>query len=84
MASEIELGIQQHLLKYLSGEIQLHEFEDWFIPVLWSIDNKDESAREMAGEIHILISEFSRGDRTPESLREGLANAIHSKEPQTR
>jgi hypothetical protein len=76
MAQGIELAIQQHLLQYLNGEIQLHEFEDWFVPVLWSIDTESESAREMAGEIHILISEFSRGDRTLGALREGLAAAI--------
>jgi len=71
-----ELAIQQHLLQYLNGEIQLYEFEDWFAPVLWSIDSEAETAREMAGEIHILISEFSRGDRTLGALREGLAAAI--------
>jgi len=77
MAQRIELAIQQHLLQYLNGEIQLHEFEDWFAPVLWGIDSESESAREMAGEIHILISKFSRGDRTPAALRAGLAAAIH-------
>jgi hypothetical protein len=77
MAQGIELAIQQHLLQYLNGEIQLHEFEDWFVPILWSIDTESESAREMAGEIHILISEFSRGDRTLAALREGLAASVH-------
>ena len=76
MTQRIELAIQEHLSQYLNGEIQLHEFEDWFAPILWGIDTESESAREMAGEIHILISEFSRGDRTLGALREGLATAI--------
>jgi hypothetical protein len=76
MTPGIELAIQQHLLQYVNGEMQLHEFEDWFAPVLWSIDGEAGSTREMAGEIHILISEFSRGDHTLGAFREGLAAAI--------
>lgn len=73
MASEIALEIQRHLSRYLDGEIQLHEFEDWFVPALWDIDEcTEEGARELAGRIHILIAEFSRGDRTADSLREEL------------
>ena len=72
MASQIELEIQRRLLQYLSGEIELDQFEDWFVPVLWDIDEYDECAREMAGRVHNLISEFSHGDRSLESLREEL------------
>jgi hypothetical protein len=73
MASELELEIQQHLSQYLK-DAALHEFEDWFVPVLWDLaDSQDEGARELAGSISNLIAEYSRGDRTLESLREGLA-----------
>ena len=64
MASQIDQAIQRHLLQYLSGEIELHQFEDWFVPMLWDIDEYDECAREMAGRVHILIAEFSHGDRS--------------------
>ncbi len=77
MASKIESEIQQHLTQYLDGAIQLHEFEDWFVPVLWDIDESDdERARELAGRVHVLMAEFSRDDRSEESLRMELANAI--------
>lgn len=61
MASELELEIRQHLMQYVSGAITLADFEDWFLPVFWDIDDQDKSTREMAGTVHILISEFSRG-----------------------
>jgi hypothetical protein len=76
MPSELELEIQQHLMQYLSGDIVLADFENWFSPVLWEIDVEDEHTRELAGTIHLLISEFSRGDRTLENMRKGLAETI--------
>ncbi len=76
--SELELKIQQHVMQYLSNAASLADLENWFAPVLWDIDEEDPSTREMAGSVHILISEFSRGDRTVESLREGLAKTIRA------
>jgi hypothetical protein len=78
MPSELELGIQQHVMQYLSGVESLTEFEDWFVPVLWDIDDEDENTRELVGTMHILISEFSRGDRTLEGLRQGFADRIRT------
>jgi len=80
MLSELELDIQQHLIEYLSGATSLADFENWFVPILWDIDNEDENTREMAGTVHILIAEFSRGGLTLERLREGLAGAISAAE----
>ncbi|SPF43407.1 hypothetical protein SBA4_3030025 [Candidatus Sulfopaludibacter sp. SbA4] len=73
MSSELE--IQRRLSQYLRGEKQLHEFEDWFVPVMWDLaESEDEPARELAGRISNLIAEFSRGDRTLESMRTELAH----------
>ncbi len=29
--------IQKHLNEYLLGKIELHEFEDWFVSILWDL-----------------------------------------------
>jgi hypothetical protein len=78
MLSELEPGIQQHVKQYLSGVTSLADFENWFVPVLWDIDGQEEKTREMAGTVHILIAEFSRGDLTLEGLRQGLAATIRT------
>jgi hypothetical protein len=76
MASAIQSEIQARLAQYLDRKIELHEFEDWFVPVLWDIaESDDEDARALAGHIHNLLAEFSRGDRTSDSLQEELENA---------
>ena len=75
MASELE--IQQHLLQFLKGVSQLHEFEDWLVPVLWDLaESEDVAARELAGHIHNLIAEASRGDRTYRSMRESMSSQV--------
>jgi len=76
MPSELQLEIQQHLMQYLAGEESLTQFEDWFAPVLWDIDAEDEHTRKCAGTIHILLSEFSRGDRTLQDFRSKLAEVL--------
>jgi hypothetical protein len=85
MASELELEIQQHLLRYLDGSEERHEFENWLIPTLWDLaESRDEASRELAGHIHNLIAETSNGDRSEESLQEELTRIVRpfgAKEP---
>jgi hypothetical protein len=71
MPSPAEREILRQLRSYLDGRLELHQFEDWFVPVLWR-DLGDDAARDLAAEIHILIAEYSRGDRSECSLREEL------------
>jgi hypothetical protein len=75
--STLESELRSELRKYLDGDIALHQFEDWFVPILWNIEEYQEpEAQLLAGRIHALISECSRGDRNQESLHEELENAI--------
>ena len=73
MASEIVGQIREELRRYLAGGIKLYEFEDFFVPLLWDIDQYgDAVAIALAGSIHNLISEYSQHDRSLDSLREEL------------
>jgi hypothetical protein len=76
MESEIARQIRKNVRRYLNGEIRLHEFEDFFVPILWDIE-EGQSEADLAGKVHILTSEYSRGDRSLLSLHEELENAIH-------
>jgi hypothetical protein len=78
MPSELELEIQQHLKQYLSGAESLTDFEDWFVPLLWDIDEEDDHTRDLAGRVHVLLSEFSRGDRSLGELRDKLSGTIRT------
>ena len=77
MASSLNNAITEHALRYVDGKAALPEFEDWFVPVLWEVNRSDNQvAIDLASEIHILIAEHSRGDRSSESLREELAEVV--------
>jgi hypothetical protein len=77
MASEIQSELQHNVARYLKGDLQLSEFEDWFLPVVWALnDSEDEPSRQLAGRIGNLIAETSRGDRTLESLHKEMGNAV--------
>jgi hypothetical protein len=77
MVSETQDELQKNLARYLKGDITLHEFEDWFAPVLWNLaESGDDPAREIAGSVHILISEFSDGTLQLETFRERLGTLV--------
>ncbi len=73
MTGAIDLEIRDRLARYLNGDIPLHDFEDWFVPVSWDIEQIHNSeANELAGEIELRLAEFSNGDWTEAELRSKL------------
>jgi|SRR5208283_3371585 len=73
MISGIDLEIRDRLARYLNGDISLHEFEGWFVPVAWSIEQSQSAeAIELAGEVELRLAEFSNGHWTEAELRSKL------------
>ena len=74
MYGPLSFQINAHLCRYLTGEISLIEFQEWFIPSTWNVEHsQDPYAVELAANIHLLLAEFSNGDWTEEELRAKLA-----------
>jgi hypothetical protein len=62
---------------YLRGSASLADLESWIWSFLGDLeDSHDEDTRNLAGTIGSIISEYSYGDRTEESMRKELAAAI--------
>ena len=79
MSAELELDIHNHLVRYLSGEISLDEFRDWFDPATWEVDPVGAtSASQLAGEVELRLAEFSNGHLTEEDLRAKLRPLVES------
>jgi hypothetical protein len=73
MTGGIDLEIRERLGRYLSRDISLHDFQSWFVPVLWNIEQtQNAEAIELAGEIELRLAEFSNGDWTEAELRSKL------------
>jgi len=41
MSYSLDFNVRERLAEYLAGEISLHEFEDWFFPETWDVDQLD-------------------------------------------
>jgi len=73
MARETDLEICDRLVQYLDGEISLHQFEDWFVPTVWSVSRTtDAGTQALVGEIELRLAEFSNGHWTEAELRTNL------------
>jgi hypothetical protein len=78
MISEHQSEIYGNVSAYLNGpSSSLAALENWLWPFMDEIaDDEDAKARGAAGVIGSIISEYSYGHRTEESMREELATAI--------
>lgn len=58
---------------YVSGELSLRGFQDWFIPATWDIRKfRDPGVVSVIRAIQLALAEFSSGDRTEIELRAEL------------
>jgi len=70
MSYSLDFNIHEKLAEYLAGEISLREFEDWFFPETWDIDQIDNLAlANLVNGIKLRLAEFSNGDWTEAELR---------------
>jgi len=73
MTNAIDLEIRNWLARSLNGDISLHDFEDWFVPVSWDIEQTHNSrANELAGEVELRLAEYTNDDWTEDELRSEL------------
>jgi hypothetical protein len=73
MTSGIDLEIRDRLARYLNGDISLHDFEEWFVPVSWSVEQTHSAkAIELAAEVELRLAEFSNDHWTEAELRSKL------------
>lgn len=77
MSYSLDFNIREWLAKYLAGEISLHEFEDWFFPETWDVDQLDNLAlTNLVYGIKLRLAEYSHGDWTEKELRDLLRSFI--------
>ncbi len=70
MSYSLDFNIRERLAAYLAKEISLHEFEDWFFPETWDVDQLGDLAlTNLVYGIKLRLAEFSNGDWTENELR---------------
>ncbi len=69
--------VQRYLANYLSGEISLPQFRDWFDAETWDLDmESDKPLGQTVGEIELRLAEFTNGHRTEDDLRYHLESLL--------
>jgi hypothetical protein len=77
MTSEYQSEAHDKISGYLGGSASLVDVENWIWSFLGDLENsQEEGVRNVAGTIGRLISEYSHGDISEDSLRRELALAI--------
>jgi len=77
MSHSLDFNIREQLADYLAGKISLRQFEDWFFPETWNIDDTDDQAlANLAYGIKLRLAEFSHGDWTESELRSMLRSIL--------
>ena len=70
MKSSLNDEIRERLRRYLTGEIALQEFEDWFTANTWNIHQVgDPATMDLAYEIDLRLPEHTNGDGTEDDLK---------------
>jgi hypothetical protein len=74
-----DVEIKLWLDRYLRREIILREFQRWFVPSTWNIDETENRvARDIAAYIDLKLAEFSNRHWTEDELREQLGQILEN------
>jgi hypothetical protein len=64
------LEIKDRLQQYVAGTITLREFQEWFAPLAWDLDDGGDPATEdLINVIQLRLFEFGHGDWSEPELR---------------
>jgi hypothetical protein len=71
MASVAE--IRENLVRLLAREQSLNSFTDWLTRSTWNIHRENDEVRELVGEIHSALAEYSNRHLNAQGLRQKLS-----------
>jgi hypothetical protein len=75
----IAQAIKDQAAKYISGEMSLRDFEDWFLPATWDLPETERESRDLANVLRLRLAEHDNGDWTESELRSLIAQAIEAR-----
>lgn len=68
----LEHHMREAVTSYVSGEVSLTQFQEWFVPRAWEVLAENAAGADIAAEIELLLAEFTSGDLTERQLRDAL------------
>ncbi len=81
MSQSLDFEIRERLAQYLASKISLRDFEDWFFPETWDVDEiNDMALTNLVYGIKLRLAEFSNGDWTEAELHSLLRSLMEKHE----
>jgi allophanate hydrolase subunit 1 len=65
--------IRENLVRLLAHEQSLNSFTDWLTRSTWNIHRENDEIRELVGEIHSVLTEYSSRHLSAKELRQKLS-----------
>ena len=70
--------IRENLVRLLAHEQSLNSFTDWLTRSTWNIHRENDEVRELVGEIHAVLAEYSNRHLNARELRQKLSALTRS------
>lgn len=87
MITSLSTEIRDRLVQYLARDITLREFQEWFVPTTWNLDEStDSSAADLAADIELRLAEYTGGHLDEAEVRAAFALLVsrYTSGPRTR
>jgi len=66
-------AIRENLVRPLAHEQSLNSFTDWLTRSTWNIHRENDEIRELVGELHSALTEYSNRHLSAQQLRQKLS-----------
>ncbi len=73
----LDNDIRDKLAEYLNSEVSLRQFQEWFVPATWDIqDSQPAHVLDLAYSIQLKLAEYASDHLTENDLRQALSPYI--------
>ena len=71
--------LRDHLIQFLSGDLPLDSFEDWFVQSSWNMHkDSDLHAQRLAYAVELRLAEYNNGHLPEADLQNELRQLVNS------
>jgi hypothetical protein len=79
MNANLDSAIRGQIYRYLTDDIDLHTFEEWFIGETWEVIGEVRGPlADLIGAVELTLAEHSSGHADIAELRDDLRRALHT------
>ena len=73
MQHDLEKQIRTKMGRFVGGKVSLRDFNRWFTPATWDVDEAPASLRELVYNVKALIDDYDNKRLSKSALRQQLS-----------